>query len=230
MKMNLVNIKNMETLSIGCELFHTKKNIVVKVADILDDTVKLEGNNKYNSLATIKRWYKLVANTEGNLEDLNKVDNIEPTSVDSMEVIENKGDNNIIDRESLCNNSMDSVKSDSKESPTKSNNKIHKIKVDNTELRKEIIKNCLDLDYTERVASKYNSFYLNKVNLLEVMTGKSKFIVYFNCKYLMDKDKELLDSINPKVRGNNGVITVKSNEDKKRVILLIKSIYCNFNK
>lgn len=214
MKMNLVNIKNIEDITIGCELFHTKKNSIVKVVDILEGTVKLEGNIKYNSLATIRRWYKLVVSAEGDPSDLIQVDNISKdieesaAAIDSTEVVSESPSNN------------------TEKLPAK---KGDVVKVDNTALRREIINACLDLNFIERLATRYNSFYLGKKNLLEVMAGKSRFTIYFNCTYLTDQDKELLNTINPNVRGNNGVVIVVNNDDKKRAIKLIKNIYYNFN-
>lgn len=81
-----------------------------------------------------------------------------------------------------------------------------------------------ELGYTERVAKRYNSFYIDKVNMFEIMGGKKVFKVYFNTKFLDSELLKRLDFVNKNVRGNQGQITVQTEEDFIRCEQLIKGV------
>lgn len=91
-------------------------------------------------------------------------------------------------------------------------------------IREDLINYCKQIDkLVERVASRYNSFYLDNRNIFEIMKGKKSFIVYFNERVLDDKLKNLL-TYNDKVRGNNYEIKVTSNNESNIIKDIIKSI------
>ena len=95
---------------------------------------------------------------------------------------------------------------------------------DVTLIRDELLIYCRGIgSLKERVASKYNSFYLNKVNLFEVMGGKKSFIIYFNDKYLNEELRGHLVQ-NLKVRGNNQILKVIDRNTFKVARFIIKSI------
>lgn len=81
-----------------------------------------------------------------------------------------------------------------------------------------------ELGYTERVAKRYNSFYIDKVNMFEIMGGKKVFKVYFNTKFLDSELLKRLDFVNKNVRGNQGQITVQTEDDFIRCKQLIKDV------
>lgn len=85
-----------------------------------------------------------------------------------------------------------------------------------------------ELGYTERVAKRYNSFYIDKVNMFEIMGGKKIFKVYFNTKFLDSESIKRLDFVNKNVRGNQGQITVQTKEDFIRCKQLIKDVKESF--
>ena len=58
--MKLTNIKNIDSIEKGIKLLNMRNNEVVIIEDIKDNTIKIEGKDKYNSLATVKRWYKII--------------------------------------------------------------------------------------------------------------------------------------------------------------------------
>ena len=95
---------------------------------------------------------------------------------------------------------------------------------DVTLIREELLTYCRGIEsLSERVASKYNSFYLNKVNLFEVMRGKKSFIIYFNDKYLNEELRgHLIQDL--KVRGNNQVLKITNRNSFKIARFIIKSI------
>ena len=95
---------------------------------------------------------------------------------------------------------------------------------DVTLIRDELLTYCRGIgSLKERVASKYNSFYLNKVNLFEVMGGKKSFIIYFNDKYLNEELRGHLVQ-NLKVRGNNQLLKVIDRNTFKVARFIIKSV------
>ena len=95
---------------------------------------------------------------------------------------------------------------------------------DVTLIRDELLTYCRGIgSLKERVASKYNSFYLNKVNLFEVMGGKKSFIIYFNDKYLNEELRSQLIQ-NLKVRGNNQLLKVIDRNTFKVARFIIKSL------
>ena len=64
MNMKLTNIKNIDSIEKGIKLLNMRNNEVVIIEDIKDNTVKIKGKDKYNSLATVKRWYKVIVSIE----------------------------------------------------------------------------------------------------------------------------------------------------------------------
>ena len=196
MNMKLINIKNIDSIEKGIKLLNMRNNEVVTVEDILDNTVKIEGKDKYNSLSTIKRWYKIIISIEEETTES------ETTESETMEV---KHPHRKVKRNREVNCNISPV-------------------YDVTLIRDELLVYCRGIgSLKERVASKYNSFYLNKVNLFEVMSGKKSFIVYFNDKYLNEELRGHLVQ-NLKVRGNNQVLKVTDRNTFKVARLIIKSI------
>ena len=90
--------------------------------------------------------------------------------------------------------------------------------------RLNLLKLSKELGYTERVAKRYNSFYIDKVNMFEIMGGKKVFKVYFNTKFLDSESVKRLDFVNKNVRGNQGQITVQTEDDFIRCKQLIKDV------
>ena len=64
MNMKLTNIKNIDSIKRGIKLLNMRNNEIVIVEDINDNTIKIEGRDKYNSLSTLKRWYKIIVSIE----------------------------------------------------------------------------------------------------------------------------------------------------------------------
>ena len=56
MNMKLSNIKNIDSIEKGIKLLNMRNNEVVIIEDIKDNTIKIKGKDKYNSLSTVKRW------------------------------------------------------------------------------------------------------------------------------------------------------------------------------
>ena len=196
MNMKLSNIKNIDSIEKGIKLLNMRNNEVVIIEDIKDNTIKIEGKDKYNSLATVKRWYKIIVSIEEETTES------ETTESETMEV---KHPHRKVKRNREINCNISPV-------------------YDVTLIRDELLTYCRGIgSLKERVASKYNSFYLNKVNLFEVMGGKKSFIIYFNDKYLNEELRGHLVQ-NLKVRGNNQLLKVIDRNTFKVARFIIKSI------
>ena len=206
MNMKLSNIKNIDSIEKGIKLLNMRNNEVVIIEDIKDNTIKIEGKDKYNSLATVKRWYKVIVSIE---EETTESETTESETTESetteSETIEVKHPHRKVKRNREVNCNISPV-------------------YDVTLIRDELLIYCRGIgSLKERVASKYNSFYLNKVNLFEVMSGKKSFIIYFNDKYLNEELRGQLIQ-NLKVRGNNQVLKVIDRNTFKVARFIIKSI------
>ena len=195
----MTSIKKLEDLQEGLTLIYLKNDSIVTVAKIEDNRIFLANKTQSISLGTIKRWYKIVEETnveETNVEETNVEEtNIEETNIEEPKVEENK------------------VVEEKKDPETTEN--IFRLNLLN--LSKE-------LGYIERVAKRYNSFYIDKVNMFEIMGGKKVFKVYFNTKFLDSELLKRLDFVNKNVRGNQGQITVQTEEDFIRCEQLIKGV------
>lgn len=190
----MTSIKKLEDLQEGLTLIYLKNDSIVTVAKIEDNRIFLANKTQSISLGTIKRWYKIVEET--NVEETNVEEtNIEETNIEEPKVEENK------------------VVEEKKDPETTEN--IFRLNLLN--LSKE-------LGYIERVAKRYNSFYIDKVNMFEIMGGKKVFKVYFNTKFLDSELLKRLDFVNKNVRGNQGQITVQTEEDFIRCEQLIKGV------
>lgn len=190
----MTNIKKLEDLHEGLTLVYTKNDSIVTISKIEDNRIFLANKIQSISLGTIKRWYKIVEET--NVEETNVEEtNIEETNIEEPKVEENK------------------VVEEKKDPETTEN--IFRLNLLN--LSKE-------LGYIERVAKRYNSFYIDKVNMFEIMGGKKVFKVYFNTKFLDSELLKRLDFVNKNVRGNQGQITVQTEEDFIRCEQLIKGV------
>ena len=201
MNMKLSNIKNIDSIEKGIKLLNMRNNEVVIIEDIKDNTIKIKGKDRYNSLATVKRWYKVIVSIEEETTESETTES-ETTESETTEIknIHRKVKRN---REVNCNISP---------------------MYDVTLIRDELLTYCRGIgSLKERVASKYNSFYLNKVNLFEVMGGKKSFIIYFNDKYLNEELRGHLVQ-NLKVRGNNQVLKIIDRNTFKVARFIIKSI------
>ena len=209
--MKLSNIKNIDSIEKGIKLLNMRNNEVVIIEDIKDNTIKIEGKDKYNSLATVKRWYKIIVSIE---EETTESETTESETTESettesetteSETMEVKHPHRKVKRNREVNCNISPM-------------------YDVTLIREELLIYCRGIGgLKERVASKYNSFYLNKVNLFEVMSGKKSFIIYFNDKYLNDELRGHLVQ-NLKVRGNNQVLNVIDRNTFKVARFIIKSI------
>lgn len=190
----MTSIKKLEDLQEGLTLIYLKNDSIVTVAKIEDNRIFLANKTQSISLGTIKRWYKIVEET--NVEETNVEEtNIEETNIEEPKVEENK------------------VVEEKKDPETTEN--IFRLNLLN--LSKE-------LGYIERVAKRYNSFYIDKVNMFEIMGGKKVFKVYFNTKFLDSELLKRLDFVNKNVRGNQGQITVQTEDDFIRCKQLIKDV------
>lgn len=194
----LSTINKIDNLNVGMTLIRTNNGQEVIIEDInpIDNTVKLSNNKKYVALTTIKRWYKIL-------------DKIQCTAlcVTTPEQLFDKYMEEIKNRE---------IAAREQKKKTCKNNCVP--------IREDLIEYCKQIDMlAERVASRYNSYYLNNINIFEIMKGSKSFKVYFNEKALNDKLKDLL-TYNDKVRGNNYEIKVTSNNESKIVKYIIKSI------
>lgn len=197
----MTNIKKIEDLQEGLTLIYLKNDSIVTVAKIEDNRIFLANKTQSISLGTIKRWYKIVEETnveETNIEETNVVEepNIEEPKVEENKIVEET-----------------KVVEEKKDPETTEN--IFRLNLLN--LSKE-------LGYTERVAKRYNSFYIDKVNMFEIMGGKKVFKVYFNTKFLDSESLKRLDFVNKNVRGNQGQITVQTEDDFMRCKQLIKDV------
>ena len=196
MNMKLSNIKNIDSIEKGIKLLNMRNNEVVIIEDIKDNTVKIKGKDKFNSLSTVKRWYKVIVSIEEETTES------ETTESETTEV---KHPHRKVKRNREVNCNISPV-------------------YDVTLIRDELLIYCRGIEsLKERVASKYNSFYLNKVNLFEVMSGKKSFIIYFNDKYLNEELRGHLIQ-NLKVRGNNQLLKVIDRNTFKVARSIIKSI------
>ena len=211
MNMKLSNIKNIDSIEKGIKLLNMRNNEVVIIEDIKDNTVKIKDKDKYNSLATVKRWYKIIVSIE---EETPESETTESETTESettesetpeSETTEIKHPHRKVKRNREVNCNISPV-------------------YDVTLIREELLIYCRGIaSLKERVASKYNSFYLNKVNLFEVMSGKKSFIIYFNDKYLNEELRsQLVQDL--KVRGNNQVLKVIDRNTFKVARFIIKSI------
>lgn len=196
----MTNIKKIEDLQEGLTLIYLKNDSIVTVAKIEDNRIFLANKTQSISLGTIKRWYKLVEET--NVEE-NKVEetNIEETNIEEPKVEENK----VVEETKVV---------EEKKDPETTENIF----------RLNLLNLSKELGYTERVAKRYNSFYIDKVNMFEIMTGKKVFKVYFNTKFLDSESITRLDFVNKNVRGNQGQITVQTEDDFIRCKQLIKDV------
>lgn len=201
----MTSIKKLEDLHEGLTLVYTKNDSIVTISKIEDNRIFLANKTQSISLGTIKRWYKIVEET--NVEE-NKVEetNVEETKIEETNIEEPKVEENKVVEETK-------VVEEKKDPETTEN--IFRLNLLN--LSKE-------LGYTERVAKRYNSFYIDKVNMFEIMTGKKVFKVYFNTKFLDSESITRLDFVNKNVRGNQGQITVQTEDDFIRCKQLIKDV------
>lgn len=96
-------------------------------------------------------------------------------------------------------------------------------------LRYDLLEFCRETHLLiERSRKNYNSFYLGKINMFEVMRGKNSFVVFFNDTYLTQESREKL-YYDPIAKGNNQAIRVFKQEDVKIVKSIIKSMLYNSN-
>lgn len=197
----MTNIKKIEDLQEGLKLIYLKNDSIVTVAKIEDNRIFLANKTQSISLGTIKRWYKIVEETkvveETNIEETK----VEETKVEEIKVVEEP------------NIEEPKVVEEKKDPETTENI-----------FRLNLLKLSKELGYTERVAKRYNSFYIDKVNMFEIMGGKKVFKVYFNTKFLDSESVKRLDFVNKNVRGNQGQITVQTEDDFIRCKQLIKDV------
>lgn len=192
----LLTINRIENLKVGMTLIRTNTNqeVIVEDINILENKIRLSNNKKYITLSTIKRWYKII-------------DKVQCTSLC------------VTTPKQVFDMYMEEIKN--REIAAR---KQKTIKDNCISIREDLINYCKQIDkLMERVASRYNSFYLDNRNIFEIMKGKKSFIVYFNERVLDDKLKNLL-TYNDKVRGNNYEIKVTSNNESNIVKDIIKSI------
>ena len=209
--MKLSNIKNIDSIEKGIKLLNMRNNEVVIIEDIKDNTIKIKGKDKYNSLSTVKRWYKIIVSIEEETtesaaaeSETTESETTESETTES-ETIEVKHPHRKVKRNREVNCNISPV-------------------YDVTLIRDELLTYCRGIaSLKERVASKYNSFYLNKVNLFEVMGGKKSFIIYFNDKYLNEELRGHLVQ-NLRVRGNNQLLKVIDRNTFKVARFIIKSL------
>lgn len=217
----MTSIKKIEDLQEGLKLIYLKNDSIVTVAKIEDNRIFLANKTQSISLGTIKRWYKIVEETK--IEETNVVEepNIEETNIEEINI----GEPNIEETK---------IEETKIEEPKVEENKIveetkvveEKKDPETTEniFRLNLLNLSKELGYTERVAKRYNSFYIDKVNMFEIMGGKKVFKVYFNTKFLDSESLKRLDFVNKNVRGNQGQITVQTEDDFIRCKQLIKDV------
>lgn len=220
----MTSIKKLEDLQEGLKLIYLKNDSIVTVAKIEDNRIFLANKTQSISLGTIKRWYKIVEET--NIEETN----IEETNLEETKVEENKVEETNIEENKVEENKVEENKVE--ENKIIEETKVEKEKKDpeTTEniFRLNLLNISKELGYTERVAKSYNSFYIDKVNMFEIMKGKKVFKVYFNTKFLDSESVTLLDFVNKNVRGNQGQITVQTEDDFIRCKQLIKDVKESF--
>ena len=191
----MTSVKKIEDLQEGLTLIYLKNDSIVTISKIEDDRIFLANKTQSISLGTIKRWYKIVEET--NMEETN----VEETNIEEPKVEENK----IVEETKVV---------EEKKDPETTENIF----------RLNLLNLSKELGYTERVAKRYNSFYIDKVNMFEIMGGKKVFKVYFNTKFLDSESLKRLDFVNKNVRGNQGQITVQTEDDFIRCKQLIKDV------
>lgn len=194
----LLTINRIENLKVGMHLIRTNtgQELIIEDINLTENKIKLSNNKKYVTLSTVKRWYKII-------------DKIQCTSLC------------VTTPKQIFNMYMEAIKKKEIEARKQ---KKKTIKNNCIPIRSDLINYCKQIDkLTERVASRYNSFYLNNINIFEIMKGSRSFLVFFNEKILDDKLKNLL-TYNDKVRGNNYEIRVTSNNESKIVKYIIKAI------
>ena len=206
----MTNIKKIEDLQEGLKLIYLKNDSIVTVAKIEDNRIFLANKTQSISLGTIKRWYKIVEET--NIEETN----IEETKVEETKVEETKvEETKVVEEPNIEEPNIEEPKVvEEKKDPETTENIF----------RLNLLKLSKELGYTERVAKRYNSFYIDKVNMFEIMGGKKVFKVYFNTKFLDSESVKRLDFVNKNVRGNQGQITVQTEDDFIRCKQLIKDV------
>lgn len=196
----MTSVKKIEDLQEGLTLIYLKNDSIVTISKIEDDRIFLANKTQSISLGTIKRWYKIVEET--NMEETNVEEtNVEETNIEEPKVEENK----IVEETKVV---------EEKKDPETTENIF----------RLNLLNLSKELGYTERVAKRYNSFYIDKVNMFEIMGGKKVFKVYFNTKFLDSESLKRLDFVNKNVRGNQGQITVQTEDDFIRCKQLIKDV------
>ena len=216
----MTSVKKIEDLQEGLTLIYLKNDSIVTVAKIEDNRIFLANKTQSISLGTIKRWYKIVEETnveETKVEETNiEETNIEETNIEENNIEENKvEETNIVEETNLEETKVEETKVEKEKKDPETTENIFRLNLLN--LSKE-------LGYTERVAKRYNSFYIDKVNMFEIMGGKKVFKVYFNTKFLDSESLKRLDFVNKNVRGNQGQITVQTEDDFMRCKQLIKDV------
>ena len=134
--------------------------------------------------------------------------------VEESKVEENKVEENKVEENKVEETNIEETNVEEKKDPETTENIF----------RLNLLNLSKELGYTERVAKRYNSFYIDKVNMFEIMGGKKVFKVYFNTKFLDSELLKRLDFVNKNVRGNQGQITVQTEEDFIRCEQLIKGV------
>lgn len=214
----MTSVKKIEDLQEGLTLIYLKNDSIVTVAKIEDNRIFLANKTQSISLGTIKRWYKIVEETnveENKVEETNveeETNVVEETNIEEPNIEEPKVEETKIVEE---NKIVEETKVVEEKKDPETTENIFRLNLLN--LSKE-------LGYTERVAKRYNSFYIDKVNMFEIMGGKKVFKVYFNTKFLDSESLKRLDFVNKNVRGNQGQITVQTEDDFIRCKQLIKDV------
>lgn len=226
----MTNIKKIEDLQEGLTLIYLKNDSIVTVAKIEDNRIFLEGRENSLSIGTLKRWYKIVEETK--VEETNIEENkVEETNVEENKVEEtNIEETNVVEEPNIEETNIEEINIE--ETKIEETNieepKVVEEKKDpeTTEniFRLNLLNLSKELGYTERVAKRYNSFYIDKVNMFEIMGGKKVFKVYFNTKFLDSESLKRLDFVNKNVRGNQGQITIQTEDDFIRCKQLIKDV------
>ena len=219
----MTSVKKIEDLQEGLTLIYLKNDSIVTVAKIEDNRIFLANKTQSISLGTIKRWYKIVEET--NVEETN----VEETKVEETNIEETNIEENNIEETNI---EEPNIEETNIEEPNIEEPKVVEKKKDpdTTEniFRLNLLNLSKELGYTERVAKRYNSFYIDKVNMFEIMGGKKVFKVYFNTKFLDSESVKRLDFVNKNVRGNQGQITVQTEDDFIRCKQLIKDVKESF--
>ena len=226
MNMKLTNIKNIDSIEKGIKLLNMRNNEVVIIEDIKDNTIKIKGKDRYNSLSTVKRWYKVIVSTESETteSETTESETTESETTESETTESETTESETTESETTESETMEVKHPHRKVKRNREVNCNISPVYDVTLIRDELLTYCRGIgSLKERVASKYNSFYLNKVNLFEVMSGKKSFIIYFNDKYLNEELRGHLVQ-NLKVRGNNQVLKVIDRNTFKVARFIIKSI------